>query len=61
MSVILYEDEKFLKIFSSLQFKNDLQFYFGYDTIQLDKTIFEFIQALCHANTEAYNVRYGND
>lgn len=58
MSVILYQDEKFQRIHSSLEYTRNLEFFFGYSAEDRDKNIPEFVQALCHANTEAYNERY---
>lgn len=65
MSVMLFEDERFQKIFSSLKASwRDFAFIFKLsDCIetQIDVILQDFVQGLCNANTEAYNERYEDE
>lgn len=64
MSVILYEDEKFLKIATSLKLQSqDIAHLWlypkGWDQWNgMDKKIEKFANALRNANIDAYNERY---
>lgn len=64
MSVITYEDEKFLRVAKSLKFRStDLGHFFGYPKEWdkqggMDKHIEKFAQDLRDANVDASNERY---
>ena len=66
MSVILYEDEKFLKISVSLKLKGqDLAHLWlypkGWDRGAMDKKIEKFVNGLRNANIDASNERYNEE
>lgn len=66
MSVILYENEKFLELASSLKaYGKELAHLFnypdGWDTGGMDPIIDAFVQRLAEANTEAWNERYEDE
>ncbi|TET25445.1 MAG: hypothetical protein E3J76_01370 [Candidatus Aminicenantes bacterium] len=63
MSVILYEDEKFLRIAASLKLKGQdmahLWLYpYGWQTGGMDKKIEKFANRLLNANIDSSNERY---
>jgi hypothetical protein len=63
MSVILYEDEKFLRIAGSLKLKGqDIAHLWcypkGWDRGAMDKKIEKFVNGLRNANIDASNERY---
>lgn len=66
MSVILYEDEKFLRIAESLKLKGqDMAHLFSYpirwQSGGMDKKIEKFVNALRNANIDASNERYDEE
>ena len=67
MSVILYEDEKFLRVAKSLKFRSrDIAHLWLYPENWdkqdgMDETIEKFAQDLRNANIDAYDVRYTED
>ena len=64
MSVVLYEDERFIKIYQSIRNKGrDLACVFAYPdgwdkNNGMDKTLQVFVRNLRNANIEAWNNRY---
>lgn len=68
MSVILYEDEKFHKIYSTLytySYRENFVIYpfklYNHTTEQAEEILKSFVKSLCHSNIEAFNERYKED
>lgn len=65
MSVILYEDEKFLKVANTLKLQGqDIAYLWSYPKGWdqwggMDRTIEKFVNSLRNANIDASNERYG--